>query len=88
MLQKNTTTIKVATMKEKNKIKNIYIYIRKKKEGRRVQWTWFSTIATKKDDHKSCHHEGKRKQKGKNKTKLVKEMIVLYNRNIIKQQDT
>jgi len=36
---------------------------RKKKEGggRRVQWTWFSTIATKKDDHKSCHHEGKRK---------------------------
>lgn len=27
MLQKNTTTIKVATMKEKN------IYIRKKKEG-------------------------------------------------------
>jgi hypothetical protein len=31
MLQKNTTTIKVATMKEKNKIKYIYIYKEEKR---------------------------------------------------------
>jgi hypothetical protein len=85
---KNTTIIKVAIVKEK-------IYIRKKKGGggkgamnlvfrNRNQKKMMATkVATTRERGDRRGKQGRGK-----KTKLFKELIVLYNSNKIKQQDT